>query len=234
MMRMIYILLMSIAVVSCASLPSAEDLSAADDFDREIEFPSMMKKTTAGSIYQSSNNISLFEDIKARAIGDILTIVLSEQTSASKSASISTAKENAIGFANPTLLGTQPQFKLPGPFGGSSMTFATDINSDKSFSGEGDSSQSNQLTGSITVIVTEIFPNSNLRIKGKKRIKINQGDEYLMVTGIVRPQDIRANNTVLSTHVANAKMSYSGTGVVANSNEMGWLSRFFNSKWWPF
>ena len=71
-------------------------------------------------------------------------------------------------------------------------------------------------------------------VSGKKTISINNGDEYIHITGIVRPQDISANNTIFSTKLANAEIAYSGTGIVSDVNETGWLTKFFNSKWWPF
>ena len=169
-------------------------------------------------------------------MGDIVTIVLNEQTDASKSASTSTDKSNAIDIENPTLLGSPVSFGTKGgaPLAGRDLTLGASVNSSKSFSGEGDSSQSNELSGSVTATVVEVLPNGYLRIQGDKMISINQGDEYLRITGIIRPMDIRTDNSVLSTQVANAKIAYGGSGVVSDSNEMGWLAKFFNSKWWPF
>ena len=125
---------------------------------------------------------------------------------------------------------------MPGalPFGGKSVGLDASLSSTKSFAGEGDSAQSNEMSGTITAVVTKRLPNGNLMISGKKRITINTGDEYLHIKGIVRPRDIRGDNTIVSSKIANAEIAYSGTGDVANANETGWLSRFFNSKWWPF
>ena len=169
-------------------------------------------------------------------MGDIVTIVLSEQTDASKSASTNTDKTNAIDVENPILLGSPLSFSPKGgmPLAGRDLTLESQLNSSKSFSGAGDSSQSNELSGSVTATVLEVLPNGYLRIQGEKMISINQGDEYLRITGIIRPMDIRTDNSVLSTQVANAKIAYGGKGVVADSNDMGWLAKFFNSKWWPF
>jgi flagellar L-ring protein FlgH len=189
-----------------------------------------------GSIYQRSFNNPLFEDIKAKRVGDIVTIVLDEQTDASKSASTSTDKTNALDIENPTVLGSPVSFGTKGdmPLAGRDLTLGASVNSSKSFSGEGDSTQSNELSGSVTATVVEVLPNGYLRIQGEKMISINQGDEFIRITGIIRPMDIRTDNSVLSTQVANAKIAYGGKGVVADSNEMGWLARFFNGKWWPF
>ena len=190
-----------------------------------------------GAIYQAGYSLALFEDLKARRIGDTLTIVLQERTQASKDAKTETTKENDINIANPTLLGTTPQFNVPGivPLASNrNNSLETGISSDQEFTGEGKSSQGNSLTGNITVTVADVLPNGNLVIRGEKWLTLNQGDEYIQISGIVRPHDIKPDNTVLSSLVADARITYSGKGMVADSNQMGWLSRFFASVIWPF
>ena len=211
-----------------AQLPQPEN--------EEIIVQSAEDTRSNGSIYGSSRNISLYEDIKASRIGDILTILLVEETNAKKSASTSTVKDNSLDVANPTLLGSAFSMSIPGvlPLGGRTIGLDSTLSSSKTFSGEGDSAQSNQMSGTITALVTKVLANGNMIISGKKRISINNGDEYIHITGIVRPRDISGNNIVYSNKIANAEIAYSGTGVVSDANETGWLTRFFNSKWWPF
>jgi flagellar L-ring protein precursor FlgH len=108
------------------------------------------------------------------------------------------------------------------------------MESDVTFDGQADSSQSNRLDGSITVTVAERFANGNLLVVGEKLITINQGEEYIRLQGIVRPVDIGPENTVLSTKVADATISYSGRGVLQATNRPGWLTRFFSGPWFPF
>lgn len=179
-----------------------------------------------GSIYMSSVPRPLFEDIKARQVGDLLTVILDEQTDASKSASTGITKANTTDIAAPTVFGQNPSFQ--------GNPLSTGLESSSDFSGESDSSQSNKLRGSITVTVAEVLPNGNLRIQGEKWIAINQGDEYVRLRGIVRPVDIGPANTVYSTQVADAQISYRGKGATADSNAIGWLARFFISPVWPF
>ncbi len=189
-----------------------------------------------GSIFQAGFGMTLYEDIRARRVGDILTVVLSERTNASKQASTSTSKDTSIEMENPTLFGRQLRFDLPRPFNSSKQnaTLETSVGGANSFDGEGDSAQSNSLTGNVTVTVAEVLPNGNLIIQGQKHLTINQGDEFIRFSGIVRPSDINPDNTVLSTKVANARIAYVGEGMVADANSQGWLGKFFNSKWWPF
>lgn len=190
-----------------------------------------------GAIYQNGYGLALFEDIKARRIGDTLTIVLQERTQASKDAKTETSKENDVSIANPTILGSSPQFNAPGilPLASNrGNSLETGLSSSQEFSGEGSSSQGNSLSGNITVTVADVLPNGNLVVRGEKWLTLNQGDEYIQISGIVRPVDVRADNTVLSGQVADARITYSGKGMVADSNKMGWLSRFFASAIWPF
>ncbi|OOG27128.1 flagellar basal body L-ring protein [Thioalkalivibrio denitrificans] len=175
-----------------------------------------------GAIYQSSYEIRLFEDYKARRVGDILTVRLAERTQARKSANTSTSKDSSASIGTPTILGHEvPEFE-------------TSVGGSRSFEGQGDSAQSNQLDGQITVMVADVLPNGNLVVQGEKWIRLNQGEEYIRLRGIVRPVDVRADNTVLSTQIANAQVAYGGSGTLADSNSPGWLTRFFNSPIFPF
>jgi len=210
--------------------------SMADEYESSRpSYVSAPPKATGG-IFQAGHEMTLFEDIRARRVGDIITIVLSERMNASKDASTNTSKDTSMEMENPTLLGFQPSFDIPLPFGRSlrDRNLALSMAGGSSFAGAGDTSQSNSLSGNVTVTVSEVLPNGNLVVRGQKRLTINQGDEYVQVYGIVRPADINPDNTIMSSKVADAKFSYVGEGTLANANSQGWLARFFNTKWWPF
>jgi len=180
-----------------------------------------------GTIYNPAGSFDLFMDLRARAVGDILTVMLVERTNASKESSTSTAKGTSIDTGMPIFAGR------PITAGGTPI-FNNELSSDTSFDGQADSSQSNRLDGSITVTVAERLPNGNLLVRGEKLITINHGEEFIRLEGIIRPVDIGPQNTVPSTKVADAQISYSGKGALADSNRPGWLGRFFNSPWFPF
>lgn len=180
---------------------------------------------TEGSLYQDAYGLSLFGDRKAHFVGDVITVTLSERTVSRKSSGVNTNKNSGVEFNAGPLLGVNPTFK------GNELT--TSLEQGRTFDGSADADQSNSLQGNITVTVAEILPNGNLIVRGEKWITLNRGDEFIRISGIVRPDDIEPNNTVVSTRLANAKISYSGTGDLANSTSMGWLSRFFNSDLWP-
>jgi flagellar L-ring protein precursor FlgH len=181
---------------------------------------------TDGSIYHADQGMELFNDARAHRVGDILTISLVESTQASKKASTSTSKKDSTNIAAPTLLGQSLTLN------GKAATITT--NGNRSFDGAGDSTQSNQLNGSITVTVAQRLSNGNLLVRGEKMLTINQGQELIRISGIVRPQDILQDNSVPSTRVADAQIGYTGKGSLADANTQGWLSRFFNSKWMPY
>ena len=182
---------------------------------------------TEGAIYQAGQQMELFADLKARRVGDVLTILLNESTNASKNAITKTAKTTSVANTGPTIFGKTITTKgVP--------ILNTTMNGADSFDGEGSSTQSNSLAGSLTVTVVDVQANGNLVVQGDKTLKLNQGEEFVRVAGVIRPADIATNNTVTSDKLADARISYSGKGVVDSSNRMGWLARFFNSPFAPF
>ncbi len=185
-----------------------------------------MGSTVTGSIYQTHRNFSFYGDQVALNVGDILTVVLQESTSASKSADTEIEKNSEQRADESTVLGNLVGFK--------GLSTVTNAGMDRSFEGAAKSDQSNSLRGSISVTISEVLPNGVLRIRGEKWLKLNQGDEYIRLTGLVRPEDIGTDNTIPSSKVADARIAYGGTGEFDDANRMGWLSRFFNSEWWIF
>jgi flagellar L-ring protein precursor FlgH len=179
-----------------------------------------------GSLFQG-NTLSMFQDPKPYRIGDILTIKLQESTSASKKAGTSSKKDDTISMPTPTIFGANPTFN-------GQDILAMDIAPAREFAGEADSSQSNSLTGEITVTVVDILPNNNLVVQGEKWFTLNQGKEYIRISGVVRPQDVLPNNSISSSKLADAQIAYSGEGFLADANNQGWLGQFLNGKWWPF
>lgn len=214
---------LSVLVISGCAVPKRGDPEFAPAMPPQVFAPTQH----ADAIYQSGTALLLLEDIKARRIGDMLTVVLQEQTDAEKSADTGTTKSTSSEIANPIIFGNSPTHN-------GDPLFRNSLQSEHEFDGAADSSQSNSLKGSITVSVVDVLSNGNLVVQGEKWININQGEEYIRLKGIVRPRDIRADNTISSTRVANAQIQYSGEGILNETNSMGWLARFFNGPWMPF
>jgi len=180
-----------------------------------------------GSIYQAGYEVRLFEDIRARRIGDILTINLVEKTDATKESDTDIKKDNTSNISVPTILGVlDPSFKA--------LNLNSALSSSNAFTGESESTQKNSLSGSITVSVVDVLPNGYLRIRGEKRVRLNQGNEYIRVAGIIRPTDINPDNSIESTKIADATIMYTGEGALADANKIGWIARFFISAVFPF
>lgn len=183
-----------------------------------------------GAIYHTNTHLALFSDIKAHRVGDVLTIQLVEKTDAKKAADTQVDQENSVSIPDPIVFGHSPSLAIDGK----KFTLENDLSSAKNFQAQTGSEQSNSLTGEITVTVSEVLPNGNLRVQGEKLMTLNRGHEHIRFSGIVRPYDIDPDNRVLSTRVADATIVYSGQGELADANAMGWLSRFFLSVLFPF
>ncbi len=182
---------------------------------------------TAGAIYAGGQGLSLYGDRIAREVGDLLTITLVESTTAQTSATTQVGKESSLSIGAPQLFGA------PVTVNGRDVLSAS-VNGERDFDGQGKSSQSNRLQGSVTVSVVQRLPNGNLVVQGQKNLRLNQGDELVQIQGIVRPADINRDNTVPSSRVGEARIVYGGRGAIAQANAMGWLSRFFNSRLYPY
>ncbi|MBL4942759.1 MAG: flagellar basal body L-ring protein FlgH [Colwellia sp.] len=179
-----------------------------------------------GSLFKENYVNNIYSDSKAHRVGDIISVILSESTNAKKNAKTDLKKQNmttldaiaGLGGAPVTINGQAVQFGL---------------NQNTLFKGDSKTDQGNSLSGDISVHVLKVLSNGNLMIRGEKWITLNNGDEYIRLTGVIRSKDIGANNTILSTKIANARIQYAGTGAFADTNEQGWLTKFFNSTWWP-
>ena len=178
-------------------------------------------KPVAGGLYRG-NGSALMYDKRAFQVGDILTVVLNEQTQSSKSAGTSFGKEASVGIGIPTL------------FGNTYDRLESSASGERDFSGSSRSSQQNSLAGAIAVTVHQVLPNGVLLVRGEKSLRLNQGDEFIRLSGLVRPEDINRYNQVSSQSIADARISYAGKGVLNDSNSAGWLTRFFTSPWFPF
>jgi flagellar L-ring protein precursor FlgH len=181
----------------------------------------------SGSIYQSGYDTRLFEDQTAKRIGDVLTITLLERTQAKKADDLRTKKDTNMEVTAPSMY-TLGAKVLTG------NDFNANLQANREFDGEGKANQSNSLSGNISVTVVDVLPNGNLSVRGEKRVTLNQGDEFIRLSGIVRPVDINAANIITSDKVADVTIMYVGEGAMADASKMGWLARVLNSPWFPF
>lgn len=219
MMRLLPFVLLSL-LGGCASfnemLPD-EDSSQYQPLELDYSVP----PTSRGGLFRSGYSGSLIGDKRAVRVGDILTVVLDESTQSSKSAGTSFGKTSSAAIGIPTVLGKTYD------------RLESSAEAERDFDGSAKSSQQNTLRGSIAVTVHQVLPNGTLLIKGEKALRLNQGDEYIRLVGLVRVDDIDRSNQISSQNVANARISYSGRGVLNDSNSAGWLTRFFTHPIFP-
>lgn len=227
LMHSIYLVAVVAALLASVGCSTTHHAVSDPDFAPVRPISAKPLPISNGSIYKAGFNVALFEDAKAHRVGDIITIILQEKTNASKKASTTTAKDAEISLAAPTVFGRGVNYK------GDDILSAS-VDAARDFTGEGDSTQSNSLTGEISVTVSDVLPNGNLIVRGEKLLTLNQGSEHVRISGIVRPSDISPTNSVKSSQVANARIVYGGQGVLAEANSKGWLQRVFDGNWWPF
>lgn len=172
-----------------------------------------------GSIFQGSQvgYVPLTSGGRAGQVGDIITIQLVERTAATKSNAAGTQRGGSFGLTPPST----------GPL---SLFKPSDVamGGDQQFKGKGDASQSNALSGEVSVTVAAVYPNGTMLVRGEKLLTLNRGDERVQIAGLVRAVDISPDNRILSTRVANATIRYVGKGDIARASQQGWLGRFFS------
>ena len=204
-MKEIFSIFASIMLASCAS--HVED-RASIDFEpiipENMNLPN--QNSNSGGIYNESGGGLFATDRRAGQVGDILTVALSEDFTASK-----------FKVDLPNLLD---------PGGDQALL---DSGAETAFTGSGSAAQTNSLRGEISVTVMRVFSNGNMEIMGQKKLHLNNGNEYVRLSGMIRPQDISANNVVQSSRIANAKIAYLGVGDIADTGQKGWLSRALSS-----
>jgi flagellar L-ring protein precursor FlgH len=214
MRNSLLVLFLALAVSACTTVPptnvhqpmTVRPAPRADSF------------AASGSIYQAGASRTLFEDRRARYVGDTMTISITETTSASTKSNTKASRATSISAAIPTVIG------LPGK---SLQGLELSANGANRLDGKGEAAANNVFTGTITVTVIEVLSNGNLLVSGEKQVSIGAGTEYIRLSGIVNPYFINAANSISSANVADARIEYKESGVISEAQVMGWLARFF-------
>lgn len=209
------------ALVAAAFAPAPAEAKKRElkpDFTATMSTPPISSPQPAnGAIFQADGGYAaLYEGWRARRVGDPLTVVLVEKTAASKSSNSKLNSNGSFGLTPPTT----------GPLHLFNTADAT-ASGTRGFTGAGTADQANSLSGEVSVIVAQVYPNGTMLVQGQKRVTLNRGDEFVQIRGLVRMADVDRDNRVLSTRVADAQIAYTGRGDVARASRQGWLSRFF-------
>jgi len=207
----------AVLLSGCASIYSTPPTAVHQPMTARPEArPQAMPAT--GAIFQPGYGKPLFEDRRARHVGDTITINLVERNTAQKNANASAGRESSLTG------GITASSRLP--LGGlAGLNAEAGVTSD--FTGTGAAAANNAFNGTITVTVIDVYPNGNLLVSGEKMVAINQGNEFIRFSGVINPNSVTAANSVQSTQVADARIEYRGSGFIDESNTMGWLQRFF-------
>jgi len=216
-MRALFAAALTMLLVGCAALDTVPPTAVHQPMSARPTQGAQMAPAN-GAIFQANATRPLFEDRRARMIGDTITINLVENTSAQKASNASAARDSSLSGGINTV-NKLPFKNLAG--------LSLDAGTSNSFDGSGAAAANNLFNGTITVTVIDVYPNGNMLVSGEKQIAINQGDEFIRFSGVVNPTNVTTSNTVQSTQVADARMEYKGSGYIAVSQVMGWLQRFF-------
>lgn len=221
------LILLSLFLTGCSGFNNSRAKSTPADNSRnkvaslDIVIPAEPPKTSGSLWSEHSNHGFLYGDIKARQVGDIVTIKVDEDAKGSKDATTKTKKDSSI-FG-----GIDVFFGLPAANRGIKASTKNE------FTGTGSTSRSGKLTANVTATIMRVLPNGNMIISGERRVLINDEEQIIKVTGTIRSDDINSSNQVLSTHIANANIEYTGKGIFEERQRPGWGSRLFDIIW-PF
>ncbi len=232
--RGISILFLILLLPACAKTHRAID-STSTVIPKHLYAKKVDEKHEEGALWpgDTAKNL-LFEDNKARLVGDIVTVTVNETATSTQSANTNTSKATTLNMQTNTLLGLPTSLGIQN-FLGLGGQFDPTVNAtiNNSNQGNGTVSRNGNLTATISSTIVEIMPSGNLRIEGRRSIRVNNEEQIMVLRGIIRPQDVNFDNTIASTLIADASISYSGEGVVSDEQRKGWLAKIL-SQVWPF
>lgn len=224
MRKMLFLLANFILLTACSHQTSDVRTPTFDE-----QLPAPRADYSHGSVWQGDGR-ALVDDHKARRRGDTLTILIIESASASKQSSTDTKRTGSVSAGVPNMLGLEKSSTVSAWADLSNLINAT---SSSTYGGSGATSRKESLTATISAKVLDVLPNGNFLIEGRRNVKVNSEDQIIKVEGTVRPRDINSDNTISSSLIADARITYVGKGIVSDQQEPGWLLTIFN-KIWPF
>ncbi len=195
----------------------------------EISAPAYEPQRLEGAIYAQNVPVKFFGDFRARNIGDVVTVNVVEISSASKKVATKTGRTTSVKGGVSAMLGYEKALEEKNSRLTSSSMIDGGIGSD--FDGSGATSRNSTVTASISCRVINVLPNGNLAISGSREIRVNNERQYMVLTGIIRPEDVAVDNSILSSYVADAQIVYSGRGVLSEKQSPGWLTRILDYVW---
>ena len=232
MKRNLLVLAMAALLFGCGSTTYGTHPKEIQPRATVLPTPIVRPGYTAGSLWpgESSRNM-LFSDNKARYINDIVTIIIDESSSGQNKASTNTSKNSQSNAGINAMLGLNTSVINSNANLGGKLAIGGE--SASTLKGAGDTSRGGTLQARLTARVVRVLDNGNLLIEGRRQLTLNAEDQFIVITGVIRPEDIAADNWVLSSNIADARILYTGSGVLADKQHPGWMTRALD--WvWPF
>ena len=242
-MKSLMIIMGLLVLSACGGIPSIlkSEEPIAPRLEAGLNGGSQEGKTlpSDGSLWKENGYRSLFRDLRARQVGDLVTVNIVESSKANKKANTKTSRESSIDGGINNVLGWEDKIKYLSSMGNkkagrafdNEQMFKASLKND--YTGSGETSRDETMTASITARVIDVTPDGNLLIRGTREVKVNNETQFITLTGFIRPEDISPDNTVLSSYIADAKIAYSGSGPVSDKQRPGWLMRVVDFVW-PF
>lgn len=234
-MKSICSMLVILPLLLAGCLTTGKDASLPSDLSNRYAIPDVSHKNVnapEGSIFNADNAKDLYEDKRARRVGDIVLVKIVETSSGSKKAETKTERESTTAGGISSLFGIEQWFSNKNPYFTPS---ATSLNATltNDFDGKGETKRNSSVTATISARVIDVTMDGNLVIRGYREVQVNNETQHIILSGIIRTQDVSPDNSVLSSYIADARIEYSGTGIIADKQQPGWLARILDAVW-PF
>lgn len=221
--------------VASGSSKLTDTAPSSKDLPERFSLPTVERQNALpqeGAIYSQQTNLDLYRDSRARAIGDILLVKIVETSTGSKNASTKTERESSISGGVAALFGVEKWLS------GKNSNFTPSMTSlqaglTNDFEGKGETKRDSTVTATLSARVVDVTMDGNLVVRGFREIRVNDETQYIILSGIVRIKDISQDNSILSSHISDARIEYSGTGVISDKQHPGWLARGLDLLW-PF
>ncbi|UCF66050.1 MAG: flagellar basal body L-ring protein FlgH [Acidobacteriota bacterium] len=224
--------LIIVALVSLGGCTSTTRLPDVEQQLPDVGLPTVPHYVSAGSLFNETSASQLISDLRARHVGDVLLVEITESSLAKSSADSKLDKESSTKLEAPTIFGWENKVKGElGPDFDPALAFETATT--KSFEGEGETNRQGSLVARLAVRVVAVGGDGRMVVAGSKRIKVNRESEMLTLAGIVRREDVGPANLISSATIADLSITYGGTGDVADMTRQGWFQRLLD-KIWPF
>ena len=223
---------LAIAITGCATTQPPASTAALPDRYNLPTSPRQQTPAPEGSIFNASASQGLYKDSRAHKVGDIILVKIVETSNGSKKATTKLGRDSSVSADTTALFGFEKWLAANNRnFTPSSKAMQLGLTND--FEGDGETKRDSSVTATISARVVDVTMDNNLIIRGFREVRLNNETQHIILSGLVRPRDIAQDNSILSSYIADARIEYSGTGVISDKQQPGWLARGLDVIW-PF